>query len=259
MGQMRARVLTALVGIPFVVGIIVADRVWLFALFVEALALVALHEYFRMVFPAYRGARLTGVAAGMLLSLTLVAPGLSSLLPLIVALLFAAFVFIGGASEERYRHLGLALAGAFYLGYLFPHFIVLYRGGYEWVLWVLIVVFCSDSAAYFAGVAVGRRKLYPSVSPGKTVEGAIAATVAGALAGWVSGGWLLALPLAHLLWLSPTIAVIAQVGDLFESLIKRGFAAKDSGAILPGHGGLMDRLDSLVFPGVVSTYCLRLL
>ena len=69
----------------------------------------------------------------------------------------------------------------------------------------------------------------------------------------------MALPLAHLLWLSPAIAVIAQVGDLFESLIKRGFAAKDSGVILPGHGGLMDRLDSLVFPGVVSTYCLRLL
>lgn len=256
---MRARILTALVGIPFVVGIVVADRVWLFALFVEVLALVALHEYFRMVFPAHKGVRLTGVAAGMLLSLTLVMPGLGSLLPLIVAVLFAAFVFIGGAAEERHRHLGLALAGAFYLGYLFPHFIVLYRGGYEWVLWVLIVVFCSDSAAYFAGVAVGRRKLYPSVSPGKTVEGAVAGTLAGALVGWGAGVWLLALPLVHLLWLSPAIAVIAQVGDLFESIIKRGFAAKDSGGILPGHGGLMDRLDSLVFSGVVGTYCLRLL
>lgn len=256
---MRTRVLTALVGIPLVVGIVVADRVWLFALFVEALTVLALHEYFRMVFPARREVRIAGVTAGMLLSLTLVAPDLSGLLPLMVAVLCAAFVFIGGPAEERCRHLGLALAGAFYLGYLFPHFIVLYRGGHEWVLWVLIVVFCSDSAAYFVGVAVGRRKLYPSVSPGKTVEGAIAATVAGALAGWVSGVWLLAVSPAHLAWLSPAIAVIAQVGDLFESMIKRGFAAKDSGGILPGHGGLMDRLDSLVFPGVVGTYCLRLL
>ncbi len=256
---MRARVLTALVGLPLVVGIVVADRVWLFALFIEALALIALYEYHRMAFPTHRGMRLTGVAAGMLLSLTLVAPGLSSLVPLVVVVLFAAFVFIGGAPEERHRHLGVALAGAFYLGYLFPHFIVLYRAGYEWVLWVLIVVFCTDSAGYFAGVAVGRRKLYPSVSPGKTVEGAVAATVAGALAGWVFGWWLLALPMAHLLWISPAFAVIAQVGDLFESIIKRGFAAKDSGGILPGHGGLLDRLDSLVFPGVLSTYCLRLL
>ena len=256
---MRARVLTALVGIPLVVGIVVADRFWLFALFIEALALIALHEYHRMAFPAHRWMRLTGVAAGMLLSLTLVAPGLAALLPLVVVFLCVAFVFIGGPAEERCRHLGLAVTGAFYLGYLFPHFIVLYRGGYEWVLWVLIVVFCTDSAGYFAGVAVGRRKLYPSVSPGKTVEGSIAATAAGALAGWVFGWWLLALPMAHLLWLAPALAVIAQVGDLFESVIKRGFAAKDSGGLLPGHGGLMDRLDSLVFPGVVSTYCLRLL
>ncbi len=255
---MRARVLTALVGIPLLVGIVVADRVWLFTLFVEVLVLVALHEYGRMVFPAHRGARFTGLAAGMLLSLTLAAPGLSGLLPLIVAALCVAFVFVGGAVEGRHRQLGLALAGALYLGYLFPHFIVLYRSGYEWVLWVLIVVFCSDSAGYFAGVAVGRRKLYPSVSPGKTVEGAAASTLGGALAGWVSGVWLLPLPLAHLLWFSPVIAIIAQIGDLFESIIKRGFAAKDSGGILPGHGGLMDRLDSLVFPGVVAVYCLQL-
>ena len=257
--SMRARLLTALVGIPLVAGIILLDNAPLFALFIEALAFVALCEYFGMVFPASARMRAAGVAAGMLLSLTVAVPGLSHLFPMVVTALFAAFVFIGGAVEERQRHLGLALAGAVYLGYLFPHFVVLYRGGYEWVLWVLIVVFCSDSAGYFAGVAVGRRKLYPSVSPGKTVEGSVAATLVGAAAGWAGGWWLLPLPFAHVLWLSPAIVLIAQVGDLCESIIKRGFAAKDSGRILPGHGGLMDRLDSLVFPGVVSAICLRLL
>ena len=256
---MRTRILTALAGIPVVVGIIVLDSGWLFASFIEVLTLVALHEYFRMAFPDHGGVRLAGIAAGMLLSLTLVLPGLSSLLPVIVAGLFTVFLFTGGSVEERAHRLGLALAGAFYLGYLFPHFAVLYRDGYQWVLWLLIVVFTVDSAGYFAGVAVGRRKLYPSVSPGKTVEGSVSATVAGVAVGWLAGWWLLAVPTGRLLLFSLAIVLIAQVGDLFESLLKRGFAAKDSGGILPGHGGLMDRLDSLIFPGVLSTYCLQFL
>lgn len=256
---MRTRVLTALAGIPVVVGIIVLDSVWLFSAFVGILTLIALHEYFRMAFPDHGWARLTGVAAGMLLAGTLVVPGLSGLLPVILAGLCVLFIFTGGPVEERYRRLGLALTGALYLGYLFPHFVILYRSGYEWVLWLLIVVFTADSAGYFAGVALGRRKLYPSVSPGKTVEGSVAATAAGVAAGWLSGWWLLALPPVPALSFSLAVALVAQVGDLFESLIKRGFAVKDSGGLLPGHGGLMDRLDSLIFPGVLSAYCLRFL
>lgn len=256
---MRTRVRTALVGTPVVVGIIVLGDVLLFSAFIEVLTLVALHEYFRMAFPDHGWMRLTGVAAGMLMSLTLVAPGFSGLFPVIVAGLFMVFLFTGGTVEERYRRLALALAGALYLGYLFPHLAVLYRSGYEWVLWLLIVVFSSDSAGYFAGVTLGRRKLYPSVSPGKTVEGSVAATVAGLAAGWPSGWWLLALPSGQGLWFSLAIVLTAQLGDLLESLIKRGFAAKDSGGILPGHGGVMDRLDSLIFPGVLSTCCLRFL
>ena len=124
---MRTRVLTALAGIPILIGIIVLDNVWLFSSFIEVLTLVALHEYFRMAFPDHGWVRLTGIAAGMLLSLTLVVPGLSGLFPVIVAGLFAVFIFTGGTVEERYRHLALALTGALYLGYLFPHFVLLYR------------------------------------------------------------------------------------------------------------------------------------
>lgn len=256
---MLTRVLTALAGIPVVIGIVVLDRAWLFSSFVGILTLIALYEYFRMAFPDQGWVRLSGILAGMLLSATLVVPGLTGLLPVIVAGLCMVFIFTGGPVEERYRRLGLALAGALYLGYLFPHFVIVYRSGYEWVLWVLIAVFTADSAGYFAGVALGRRKLYPSVSPGKTVEGSVAATAAGVAAGWLSGWWLLALPPVPALCFSFAVVLAAQLGDLFESLIKRGFAVKDSGGILPGHGGLMDRLDSLIFPGVLSAYWLRLL
>ena len=256
---MRARVLTALAGIPLVLGILLTDSPWLFPAFVEVLVLIALIEYFRMVFPDHGGARAAGVAAGMLLSLTLAAPGFSALFPLVVVLLFVTFTFGGGSVEQRYRNLGLALAGVLYLGYLFPHFVVLYRSGYEWVLWVLVVVFSADSAGYFVGMALGRRKLYPSVSPGKTVAGCVAATAAGVAAGWPAGWLVPALSFGQAAWLSLAVVLLAQAGDLFESSIKRSFAVKDSGGLLPGHGGLMDRLDSLVFPGVVSAYCARLL
>lgn len=256
---MRARVLTALAGIPLVLGILLTDSPWLFPSFVEVLVLIALVEYFRMAFPDHDGARAAGVAAGMLLSLILVDPGFSALLPVVVVLLFVTFTFGGGSVEQRYRNLGLALAGVLYLGYLFPHFVVLYRSGYEWVLWVLVVVFSADSAGYFVGMALGRRKLYPSVSPGKTVAGCVAATAAGVAAGWPAGWLVPALSFGQAAWLSLAVVLLAQAGDLFESSIKRSFSVKDSGGLLPGHGGLMDRLDSLVFPGVVSAYCARLL
>jgi len=254
---MLTRVLTALAGIPFLVGIVLLNSVWLFTSLIEVLALIALNEYFRMTFPHDGWVRLVGVVSGMLLSVTLVLPGFSLPLPVIIVGLCVVFIFVGGTVECRFRDLGLALTGALYLGYLFPHFAVLYSSGYQWVLWVLIVVFTADSAGYFVGMAWGRRKLYPSVSPGKTIEGSLGATVVGVATGCVSAWWLLALSPGQALWFSLVITLIAQLGDLFESLIKRGFAVKDSGGILPGHGGLMDRLDSLIFPGVVCTYCLQ--
>lgn len=130
------------------------------------------------------------------------------------------------------------------------------RAGINLLLWSFIVTWSTDIGAYFAGRSFGRHKLVPSISPGKTVEGLVGGIIAATLLG---GAWVLATGLGHaLLTLAPILAVAAQAGDLFESSMKRRAGVKDSGSWLPGHGGVLDRLDGLV-PVAVLTAAAQLL
>ncbi len=122
--------------------------------------------------------------------------------------------------------------------------------GFDLLIWVFLVVWSTDIGAYFAGRAIGGPKLAPSISPNKTIAGLIGGVVSAAL---MAGAWVYYVRLpAPLLWLSVPLAVAAQLGDLFESGLKRRAGFKDSGTWLPGHGGLLDRLDGLV-PVAVMT------
>jgi phosphatidate cytidylyltransferase len=122
--------------------------------------------------------------------------------------------------------------------------------GLALLLWVFIVTWSTDIGAYFAGRKFGRRKLAPTISPNKTVEGLYGGIAAAAL---ISGAWVLANGLGMpLLALAPVLAVAAQAGDLFESGMKRRAGVKDSGTWLPGHGGALDRLDGLVPVAVLT-------
>lgn len=124
------------------------------------------------------------------------------------------------------------------------------------LIWVFIVTWSTDIGAYFAGRTFGKRKLAPTISPNKTVEGLLGGIAAAALFG---GAWTLATGLGTaLIVLAPVLAVAAQAGDLFESGMKRRAGAKDSGAWLPGHGGALDRLDGLV-PVAVLTAAAQLM
>jgi len=122
--------------------------------------------------------------------------------------------------------------------------------GFNLIIWVFLVTWSTDIGAYFVGRAIGRRKLAPSVSPGKTVEGLYGGMAAATVIG---GCWALAVGLGRpLLVLAPLSALAAQAGDLFESWMKRRAGVKDSGTWLPGHGGVLDRLDGLVPVAVLT-------
>jgi phosphatidate cytidylyltransferase len=124
------------------------------------------------------------------------------------------------------------------------------RDGLELLIWTFIVTWSTDIGAYFAGRSFGKRKLAPSISPNKTVEGLYGGIAASELFG---GAWVLANGLGQpLIVLAPLLAIAAQVGDLFESWMKRRAGVKDSGAWLPGHGGILDRLDGLVPVAVIT-------
>ena len=149
------------------------------------------------------------------------------------------------------------LSGFFYA--LLPALALLWareRAGLNLLVWAFIVTWATDIGAYFAGRAFGRRKLAPAISPGKTAEGLYGGIVAATLLG---GAWVLGMGLGKpLLVLAPLFAIAAQGGDLFESWMKRRAGVKDSGNWLPGHGGVLDRLDGLV-PVAVLTGAAQLL
>jgi phosphatidate cytidylyltransferase len=149
------------------------------------------------------------------------------------------------------------MSGFFYA--LLPALALLWireRAGLNLLIWVFIVTWSTDIGAYFAGRTFGKRKLAPSISPNKTVEGLWGGVAATALLG---GAWVLVTGLeTALLVLAPLLAIAAQAGDLFESGMKRRAGVKDSGAWLPGHGGVLDRLDGLV-PVAVLTAAAQLI
>jgi phosphatidate cytidylyltransferase len=153
--------------------------------------------------------------------------------------------------------LGWYVSGFFYA--LLPALALLWireRGGFDLLIWAFIVTWSTDIGAYLAGRNFGKRKLAPSISPNKTVEGLYGGIAAATLLG---GAWALATGLGKpLLAFPPLFAAAAQIGDLFESWMKRRAGIKDSGNWLPGHGGVLDRLDGLV-PVAVLTAAAQLL
>ncbi|HEV2043670.1 MAG TPA: phosphatidate cytidylyltransferase, partial [Sphingomicrobium sp.] len=159
----------------------------------------------------------------------------------------AGVMFVEWRRLTEGRGGGWITAGVVYA--LFPALALLWLRdrapqGMELVFWVFIVTWTTDIGAYFAGRAIGGPRLAPSISPNKTWAGLVGGMVSAGLAGWAWTQYVM-LPLS-LIWLAPTFAAAAQGGDLFESWLKRRAGAKDSGTMLPGHGGILDRLDGLV-------------
>jgi phosphatidate cytidylyltransferase len=155
------------------------------------------------------------------------------------------------------------LAGILYMGWMLGHYVALREldQGKEWVIFVFFSTFACDTAAFFVGRAWGRRPLAPTISPGKTWEGAVGGFMAALAAALILytlldvAGLSLPISYAQAVLLGCLIGLFAQIGDLSESLLKRRAGVKDSGSLIPGHGGILDRIDSLVFTGVVVYYC----
>ena len=226
---------------------------FVFAVFWWLASIVVLWEWQRLV----GGARLAErVAAGGL------ALALAALFALHYSILGAIAVLVLGAAAVGWlagrRDAIWAAAGALYAGALVASLVLLRMSpsfGLAAILWLFAVVWGTDVAAYFAGRLIGGPRLWPSVSPGKTWSGAIVGAFGGAVLGLLLAGWTNSL--AALFWLGLAAAIVSELGDLFESALKRRFGVKDSSGLIPGHGGLMDRLDAFVaaslFAAVVAS------
>jgi phosphatidate cytidylyltransferase len=259
------RLVTAAIGIPLLVWLIVWSPPWLFDGFILMLTVGALMEFFSMAFPSDRMLRLAGIAFGAVLMLAVWLYGESKVLQFFGILLVVGFS-LGLVFRQTIAHrlgpLWRTLLGGFYVGYLVPFVILLFRqpAGRAWVGWLICVIMAGDSTAYFVGRRFGRKKLAPAISPQKTLEGAWGYLAGASLFGIVAGAMIL----RDISWIKVLLLTLAlgvlgqQLGDLFESWVKRVFAVKDSSGVLPGHGGLLDRLDSLIFPAVFTSAYLRI-
>ncbi|MBI2980773.1 MAG: phosphatidate cytidylyltransferase [Deltaproteobacteria bacterium] len=251
---MLRRVLSVLVAVPIILAVLFSPWPVLFKLLVVFCQLFALHEYSGLVQlrPAERKAFLVvgGLSAFSLGFVPFSAEGLLLWVAFLVILVFIYYLLGHEGLEGIGPSIGLTLLGIFYVA-LLPSFIARLRDfpqGAVWILLLLAMTWFNDTAAYFAGHWWGRRRLAPKVSPGKTWEGFWAGFI-GSLIAFVLIRRYFYLPLTFSqgLLLVGIVGMLAPAGDLSESLLKRGFGVKDSGHLIPGHGGLLDRIDALLF------------
>lgn len=279
MSELVRRVLVAVAAAPLALG-----AIWLgdaaLATLLSAMAAVGAWEYFRL---AREGGVKPLVVAGVVLSamipmaahaahLEVVRLSLVSI-PVVGVALLALAIWARGVDGKPLTAVATTVFGALYTGgTLSVAYILRYHGyaigdaaGSLMVIVPVLLTWASDTGAYFSGRLIGGRKLMPSVSPGKTIAGAVGAVIATVAACWALVRWLL-IPQAQL-GFSPwglvafgvTVSVVAQLGDLAESLLKREAGVKDSGTLFPGHGGVLDRLDSLFFVLPVAWFLYDLL
>jgi phosphatidate cytidylyltransferase len=248
------RWLSGLVLAPSLILFILYAPPWLFLLFILFLTWLGLREFYALSLPGIsQTQRALGVLLGMLFPLSLYSRDprcFIATLAFIMLFLFIQTLFRPEEFPVRIEQLSRHLLGLLYVPLFLAHFILMHRLTYGrfWVLFALVAVYFGDTTAFYIGRTWGRRKLAPQISPGKTWEGGLGA-VGGSLAGALIFKYLFfpQLPTVHALVLGIGIGLIGQLGDLFESLIKRSAKVKDSGMLIPGHGGLLDRVDSVLF------------
>lgn len=262
------RILTAIIGIPVAVFVINYGQ-WVFALTVILLALAGWHEYNQAM--QQKEIKLAFFSGLISIALFMACAWLGNVEEMLDILFLMTFVTLLKIifSQQRFtvQDTAFTLLGINYIG-LFAYLLLLRFSSSEPVLetawgtltqgaayiWLAFIgTWASDTLAYFVGSKIGRNKLCPAISPGKTVEGA-AGGLAGSIIGIMIFSFFIKLALGHAVMIGILVGITAQLGDLVESSIKRFTGVKDSGQLLPGHGGVLDRFDSILFAVPVVFY-----
>jgi len=251
------RILSAVVGIPVLLWAAYAGGL-IFLLLVGLLILMASHEFQAMVKSRSTAYPLVILVSALLLTATGLRPEFAGLA---IFLVLAGHLLLLVVSQARAEAVGLSLLGAFYVAWMLGHLILIRQTGgmgFPVILLCFLITWATDSGAYFAGITLGRHPLSPRISPKKTVEGSLGGVLACVLTVLLFGSFYPILSLGQLFCLALFGSVLGQLGDLAESALKRWAGVKDSGSLIPGHGGVLDRFDSLIFVAPFVYYSISL-
>ncbi len=252
------RWLTAIVLVPFLFGILLKGTPFLFSLLVAVVTVIAMAEYFTIVSPAVKGGiPKTVQLAAYIISLFIIGAVHRGSYEVLLAVLALNLMLVAMSVMALYSKkpsileaVSKQIQAIFYVPLLLA-FLILIRNsenGALWVIWIFLIIAASDTGAYYIGSYFGRRPLSPGISPNKTIEGSLAG-IASAVVVALVFDWLFIQDIHSILVIlfAVVAAAVGQLGDLFESALKRHGGIKDSGSILPGHGGILDRIDGLMF------------
>lgn len=255
------RELTALVAAPAAIWITGWGPVWLFDATIALIAVLAMYEFIALgKAKGYDISTPLCVAIMLIIMSAFILEDLSVELGMFAALLIipASYVVTSKSLEDSLPSSAIAVLATTYVGMLGGSLIRLHNDfaeGYKLVFFLLLVVWLGDSGAYYVGKQFGKHKLSPRISPKKTVEGLIGGISASIIAALVIHfTFFPAFPLVHAVIAGVILSVAGVIGDLAESMWKRSAAVKDSGKLLPGHGGFLDRFDSILFTAPIL-YC----
>ncbi len=258
--MLKQRLISALWGIPLVFAAIWFGDPW-FTILVSVIAVLAAFEFYKMISSKVSPWTLFGLIWVVLMILSAHSDD-DRIIPLLIssAVVVSLVWYIWRPTPDAFSGWVWTLAGILYIGWMLSHLVGLRRmdEGRDWVLLIIFATFATDTVAYLLGRAFGRHHMAPAISPGKTWEGAAGGMIGG-LASTVALAFILDLtpdPLNYpgVIILGLLIPIFAQLGDLAESLLKRTAGVKDAGHLIPGHGGMLDRMDSIIFVCVLVYY-----
>jgi phosphatidate cytidylyltransferase len=251
-GALLQRGLSTLILLPIFLAIVMAGPLWLFGTTLVLVGAVGQWEFTGMFERAGIGThRVLGLVGGVAVTSSFALPLSDQVVFTATLLVVLAGVLWGqGAARIAWEPMAITIVGILYVNWLLGYGFALRAlpAGREWVLLLIWVTWLGETAAYVVGSTLGRRPLAPVISPKKTVEGAVAQLAVSIGAAAVGQAWFFAaLPVESAVAVGALLGVVGQVGDLVESALKRSVGTKDTGRLIPGHGGMLDRIDSLLF------------
>ena len=270
MPTLLQRILTVLVAVPLVVGLLYLGKEyhieWIILALLAVITAISCWEYAQLVQEI--GIFINPFFYSAICALFVIGVGIlgESYLSLILAIFFVVLLIEHLPQSTGVVHMIWGLLGFVYLPVLlhFLYLIYLSEHGFSYLLWLLVLVWAYDSGAYLAGSLRGRHKLAPALSPKKSWEGVaggiLLATAASLLSTlWVPWNLSLEMTLLHLFAMALLVSAFAQIGDLFESKLKRLAEVKDTGSLFPGHGGMLDRIDALLIATPIFAFYLKVM